>query len=216
VLKLSGSILFRAEHYAHIPLELHKRRKRRPVPDDATMSTSSSPTQLIHYTYEGNFQLDCTSKVLSCRVSKKTSNNETNDESSSNNKEQVNVEIELDVTTMHPQGGGQPTDHGTISSPESSVTAKIDKVAIDHETKVVTHAGTVNISYSSVSFEIGSVVHVSVDPRRRRLLSECHTAGHVVDAAMARCDRVLPPTKGYHFLDGPYVVRAVQNKSWFV
>ena len=28
---------------------------------------------------------------------------------------------------------------------------------------------------------------------------------HVVDSAMAKCDTLLPPTKGYHFLDGPYV-----------
>ena len=50
-----------------------------------------------------------------------------------------------------------------------------------------------------------SSVKVSVDPTNRQLLSEYHTAGHVVDAAMARCDKLLPPTKGYHFLDGPYV-----------
>jgi len=53
--------------------------------------------------------------------------------------------------------------------------------------------------------ETGVEVHVSVDGANRQILSECHTAGHVVDSAMARCDRILPPTKGYHFLDGPYV-----------
>ena len=44
-----------------------------------------------------------------------------------------------------------------------------------------------------------------VDPVKRQAFSECHSAGHVVDAAMAKCGLCLPPTKGYHFLDGPYV-----------
>mmetsp|Transcript_23846 Transcript_23846/g.36782 ORF Transcript_23846/g.36782 Transcript_23846/m.36782 type:complete len:174 (+) Transcript_23846:678-1199(+) len=51
----------------------------------------------------------------------------------------------------------------------------------------------------------GDIIGLKVDACLRRKLSECHTAGHVVDAAMAKCGLCLPPTKGYHFLDGPYV-----------
>ncbi len=138
----------------------------------------------------------------------------------------IEVELQLDVTTMHPQGGGQPTDVGSITvvgkndggmiaedSPRTVAT--IHKVTIDRTTGIVTHAGTISASSSSTLavmtsdhanlFPMNSCVKVCVDPTNRLLLSECHTAGHVVDAAMARCGKLLPPTKGYHFLDGPYV-----------
>jgi len=75
-------------------------------------------------------------------------------------------------------------------------------VEIHRNSGTVTHHGKMN---TDLAFEPGSRVLVSVDEDRRRILSECHTAGHVVDAAMARCDQILPPLKGYHFLEGPYV-----------
>jgi Ser-tRNA(Ala) deacylase AlaX len=52
---------------------------------------------------------------------------------------------------------------------------------------------------------VGVSVQVTVHAENRQILSECHTAGHVVDSAMAKCETLMPPTKGYHFLDGPYV-----------
>lgn len=170
--------------------------------------SSSSPTKLIHYSYEGNFELHCTAEVLSCRFidecSASSSNgNETRiivepEASTPSDGSQHVVEIQLDVTTMHPQGGGQPTDTGTISA--GTETAHIHHVALNRDTKIVTHTGT-----TTAFFDVGTSVKVSVDPKRRLILSECHTAGHVVDAAMAKCNYVLPPIKGYHFLDGPYV-----------
>ncbi|KAL3781012.1 hypothetical protein ACHAW5_000403 [Stephanodiscus triporus] len=130
---------------------------------------------------------------------------------------------------MHPRGGGQPSDVGTITSGEvvagnvgpDAIVATIRDVTIDRSTGVVVHAGVVVVprdasfladAYSSPDevtlpwlFPPGSNVVVRVDPDRRLLNSECHTAGHVVDAAMARCDASLSPVKGYHFADGPYV-----------
>jgi Ser-tRNA(Ala) deacylase AlaX len=147
------------------------------------------PTELIHLTYEGNFMLECDATLLSCQV--------IDDQ----------VELQLDRTTMHPQGGGQPTDVGVIQSGDTVV--KVSKVTIDRASGIVTHTGT-NISDDPSPpapplFVVGQAVHVGVDPDVRQILSECHTAGHVVDSAMARCNRILPPSKGYHFLDGPYV-----------
>jgi Ser-tRNA(Ala) deacylase AlaX len=107
------------------------------------------------------------------------------------------VQVELDRSTMHPQGGGQPTDIGTISGKETSIS--ISKVTLDRESGVVTHQGTGPL------LQVGEQVLVSVDANERQILSECHTAGHVVDSAMARCGQVLPASKGYHFLDSPYV-----------
>lgn len=209
--------------------------------DDAT-----TPAELIHLTYDGNFQLETDARVLLCRViddggtprQPAKVNNAGGGDVDCDGEEgptprttiDVPVEIRLDVTTMHPQGGGQPTDTGTItvvankgvegsSSDESTTTyytAKIDKVTIDRATGLVTHVGSVSLPVDGddnaqpvadpgMIFPPNATVRVSVDSDNRLLLSECHTAGHVVDAAMARCGMLLPPTKGYHFLDGPYV-----------
>ncbi len=150
-------------------------------------------TELIHLTYDGNFCLECESTII------KMAGADADDPN--------NVAVQLDRTSMHPQGGGQPTDIGIISSTtEGGAKLKVEKVTIDRETGVVTHAGTLISGHSSsdeepvaaATFEVGSRVQVSVDADTRRLLSECHTAGHVVDSAMARCGQNLPPTKGYH------------------
>lgn len=131
----------------------------------------------------------------------------------------LRVELQLDRTSMHPQGGGQPTDIGSIKFDTQiggggggggAYSANIDKVTIDRASGIATHSGSVTLNNSAAVatddiFPLNSSVKVTVDSANRQLLSECHTAGHVVDAAMARCDKLLPPTKGYHFLDGPYV-----------
>jgi len=197
-------------------------------------TTDEEATELIHLSYDGNFQLETDARVILCKV--------INDESSTNNKideknvekdsgDVIRVELQLDKTSMHPQGGGQPTDIGFITSNHTidsdddndnkhcATVAKIDKVTIDRSTGIVTHSGTVltktakNNSNDAAAavyddlFPPNSSVKVNVDAYNRTLLSECHTAGHVVDAyaAMAKCNKLLPPTKGYHFLDGPYV-----------
>jgi Ser-tRNA(Ala) deacylase AlaX len=151
-----------------------------PAPDT---NDELTPTEMIHLTYEGNFQLKCDATLLSCQVIGED-----------------RVELQLDRTAMHPQGGGQPTDLGVIESGDTVV--QISKVTVDRESGIVTHAGTIK---EGPPLQVGQLVHVAVDPDERQILSECHTAGHVVDSAMARCNRILPPSKGYHFLDGPYV-----------
>lgn len=180
-------------------------------------------TELIHLTYEGNFQLENDAKVILFRVigdEGKESNAKSDDADGDGGGKAVMipVELQLDATAMHPQGGGQPTDTGTITAvsadadPDGSpplYSAAISKVTIDRATGIVTHAGSIsvppNTSFDSDFFPSNTSVKVCVDAANRLLLSECHTAGHVVDAAMAKCDMLLPPTKGYHFLDGPYV-----------
>jgi Ser-tRNA(Ala) deacylase AlaX len=179
------------------------------------MDNNNQCTELIHLTYDGNFQLETDAKVLSyCILSDEPSEAKT-----------VRIELQLDQTTMHPQGGGQPTDIGTIRPhPESNYSVQIDKVTIDRGTGVVTHAGSMTLpadvseTIESTIFSPSTSVTVSVDPANRRILSECHTAGHVVDAAMTRCEAELPPTKGYHFMDGPYVEYrgTLENKEEFL
>jgi Ser-tRNA(Ala) deacylase AlaX len=198
-------------------------------------TTNKEATELIHLSYDGNFQLETDARVILCKVihdNESSTNNKIDDEKNRVEKDSgdgdggdnvIRVELQLDKTSMHPQGGGQPTDVGTIITDNKDCTtvAKIDKVTIDRSTGIVTHSGTVltntaknnnnnnnNDAAAAVYddlFPPNSSVKVTVDATNRTLLSECHTAGHVVDAAMAKCNKHLPPTKGYHFLDGPYV-----------
>src|SRR5210317_480443 len=111
-------------------------------------TTDKEATELIHLSYDGNFQLETDARVILCKV--------INDESSTNNKideknvekdngggdsdNVIRVELQLDKTSMHPQGGGQPTDIGFITSNHTidsdddndnkhcATVAKIDKV----------------------------------------------------------------------------------------
>ena len=182
---------------------------RMTMAESAETEVKSTPTELLHLTYEGNFQLECNATVLHCRTvqTNRPEEEEEEYEGDETKNSPVGVEIELDQTTMHPQGGGQPTDIGTISvsNDTNNSTISIEKVTVDRDTGIVTHFGTADKTTLSPLLETGTCVQVSVDPDQRQILSECHTAGHVVDSAMARCNRMLPPSKGYHFLDGPYV-----------
>ncbi len=169
-------------------------------------------TELIHLSYDGNFQLETDAKVILCKVIQ-SNQDEPLPSDDVDDTTTLRVELQLDKTSMHPQGGGQPTDVGAITENDGAYTATIDKVTIDRASGIATHSGSVTLPSSSNGsaaiadeiFPSNSSVKVTVDSDNRQILSECHTAGHVVDAAMARCDKLLPPTKGYHFLDGPYV-----------
>lgn len=156
------------------------------------------PTEMIYYSYEGNFQLECDSEVVAFQ------------KQDTKNLGSLTVELFLDKTVMHAQGGGQPTDIGTIECQEDGqkLVIAVDKVSLDRETGVASHLGTVQEGYNSMEafcFPVGTTVHVAVDADKRRILSECHTAGHVVDSAMAKVGRLMKPSKAYHFLEGPYV-----------
>lgn len=105
--------------------------------------------------------------------------------------------IVLDRTLFYPQGGGQPADRGVIESDS----ARFDVDSVRSIEDAVLHFGT----FSSGSFARGSEVRMRVDGDRRRLNSRIHSAGHVVDLAVASVGLDWVPGKGYHFPDGPYV-----------
>jgi len=201
-----------------------------------------SATEMIYSTYEGNFQLECESKILFCQFI--DDDDDKNDNGNDNNKNEQQqqqqqsrrrrqaVHVCLDRTVLHAQGGGQPTDIGSLVIKNNSSNNKNDvdddniegggaagsrteivitKVLLDRTTGVATHMGYID-NYSKNDDDddepkIGQKVKVIVNGNNRRILSECHTAGHVVDMAMSKCmnDVLMPPTKAYHFLDGPYV-----------
>ncbi len=99
-------------------------------------------------------------------------------------------------TIFYPQGGGQPSDTGTILS--DSYTFKVNKVRkVDGR---ILHFGET----IQGSIEKGTA-QMRIDSDLRIKLSKIHTAGHLLDVAMLRIGSNLLPTKGYHFPDSPYV-----------
>ena len=57
-------------------------------------------------------------------------------------------------------------------------------------------------------FQPGDSVSCAVHEPTRITSARVHSAGHLIDTAMARCgitSEVLAPTKGYHFASGAYV-----------
>ena len=151
---------------------------------------------MIYYTYDGNFQMTCQAQVLAVSRPQQQQEEDTSSR----------VNVVLNTSVLHAQGGGQPSDHGTIAPAEQESSDRlvhIDKVLIDRTTGVATHSGT--CTSPDTLLQVGEDVCVAVQQDRRRLLSECHTAGHVCDAAMAKCGQTWKPTKAYHYLEGPYV-----------
>ncbi len=105
--------------------------------------------------------------------------------------------VVLDQTIFYPQGGGQPFDHGFITSDS----ARFHVEAVRFVDGVVSHFGR----FEQGSFQAGDPVHCEVDGERRMLHSRIHSAGHVIDMAVHHLGVGWIPGKGYHFPDGPYV-----------
>eukprot|EP00123_Amoebidium_parasiticum_P018685 comp24263_c1_seq1/m.45105 comp24263_c1_seq1/g.45105 ORF comp24263_c1_seq1/g.45105 comp24263_c1_seq1/m.45105 type:complete len:243 (-) comp24263_c1_seq1:83-811(-) len=111
--------------------------------------------------------------------------------------------VVLDKTILYPQGGGQPTDFGTLTGGDGSV-FDVEMVTMDKATGVVSHKGTYR--EGSTPFSAGTHVQISVDEGRRRVNARLHSAGHLIDAAVIAAGRTdLKATKGNHFPDNLFV-----------
>ncbi|MFT2018695.1 alanyl-tRNA synthetase [Streptomyces sp. 796.1] len=77
--------------------------------------------------------------------------------------------VELEENIFHPQGGGQPSDRGTVAEAQA------------HPFKVPGEGGHVVRLASTREFQVGEQVTSSIDPELRRLHAALHTCGHVVD-----------------------------------
>ena len=99
-------------------------------------------------------------------------------------------------TIFYPQGGGQPSDVGSISN--GGYSFRVDKVK-KIENRIL-HFG----EFINGAAQLGAA-QMQIDEKKRISLSKIHTAGHMLDVAMLRLGSKLLPTKGYHFPDSPYV-----------
>lgn len=94
--------------------------------------------------------------------------------------------VVTEKTIFHPQGGGQPSDVGTItstsSSSDSATKFDVQAVRMDavHDGRVL-HFGRF---IDGKVFEVGQEVEQAIDVDKRYLYSRLHTAGHVLGAAV--------------------------------
>lgn len=111
-------------------------------------------------------------------------------------KENERIVVILDQTVFYPQGGGQPYDQGIIESESGKFLVQEVRFADG----IVRHIG----KFESGTFTSQDVVSCHVDPERRKLNARIHSAGHLVDKAIAELKLRWIPGKGYHFPNGPY------------
>lgn len=109
----------------------------------------------------------------------------------------------LDQTVFYPQGGGQPYDTGVIESPAGKFIVEEVRL-IDG---IVRHIGYFegDAATRHATWKPRFQVACRVDAERRMLHSRIHSAGHLVDFAVAELMLPWMPGKGYHFPQGPYV-----------
>ncbi|KAH0496089.1 hypothetical protein TgHK011_003470 [Trichoderma gracile] len=95
-------------------------------------------------------------------------------------------------TIFHPQGGGQPSDEGTISATPSTDDPTQTPIAINIRAArmdivndgVVLHLGRFQDPSMAERFQPGGVVEQKIDAEKRLLYSRLHTAGHVLGSAV--------------------------------
>ncbi|KAK9424395.1 putative Threonyl/alanyl tRNA synthetase [Seiridium unicorne] len=111
--------------------------------------------------------------------------------------------IITESTIFHPQGGGQPSDVGSMTS-SSGVKFDVQTVRMSAVASgEVLHFG--RFASATSVFQAGDKVEQSIDAEKRLLYSRYHTAGHVLGAAVRHLVEKevegFDETKASHFPD---------------
>lgn len=131
--------------------------------------------------YEDSYRFESTGRVVSC-----------------GEKDSKHFVV-LDKTIFHPQGGGQPSDTGVISTADTEFTVSDLKI----DGKTILHYGSFT---KGTAFEAGSEVTCKINEESRRLFARIHSAGHLMDICVRNIGLTnLQPGKGFHFPTGAYV-----------
>lgn len=138
------------------------------------------------------------------------------DQSLVKNSSEEDYALITDETIFYVQGGGQPSDTGTIESTSSeSGTNTIFEVSSVRNPAVggaVLHFGRFQPSSTTTpsAFTVGKEIQQIIDAEKRDLFSRLHTAGHILGLAINALSRegVLPPlieSKASHYPDSAAV-----------
>lgn len=146
----------------------------------------------LRYQHDGNLlHLDTTIES----VQPLSSLDETNRNLFKGADETTDFVLTVKETIFHPQGGGQPSDEGTITvtSPEEEENDTPPTLEMEaarhaaHNDDLVLHlVRPTNPSTTLPSLQPGTPVRLSVNAEKRHLYSRLHTAGHVLGSAV-RC-----------------------------
>ncbi len=104
-------------------------------------------------------------------------------------------QITLKATIFYPEGGGQPSDRGTIKG--KNAVARVRQVRLKGEH--IIHEATVDGAFSP-----GDQVECEIDWKLRYFHMRVHSAGHIVHEAVKLLYPQLVPTRGEHGKD-PYI-----------
>ena len=107
-------------------------------------------------------------------------------------------ELILDRTLFYPQGGGQPSDRGLISSDGMRFAVE----SVENRDGTIYHVGRV---IAGSLPPLPQPVDLAVDSATRAHHSGLQSAGHLLVNAVLEFYPHLEPLKGYHFPAGPYV-----------
>lgn len=116
------------------------------------------------------------------------------------------LKIATDKTIFHPQGGGQPSDVGTMTM-QSGRTFTVLRVDRNRDVVVggpIWHTGTLDGDGSAI--KVGDQLTQSVDAEPRQLHARLHSAGHMLEAVVNQMPGYnLAVTAGDHTPNGPYL-----------
>jgi len=110
----------------------------------------------------------------------------------------------FDKTIFHPQGGGQPTDLGTLENNEKNFNLKVEFVSYCRERDIALHKVSKE-SFENCKISLGEIFHQKINSENRLLYARLHSGGHLLDISVSKLNLQLTPGKGYHFPDNPYV-----------
>jgi len=121
----------------------------------------------------------------------------------------------LESSIFHPQGGGQPSDIGKIST-KNMPDLNVGFVKLDKTTNLVHHeidnTPEEIKKWSGTNFEQNSIT-LQVDENTRRLHAKLHSAGHLLDNAVAKLGLNWAGAKGHHFATSSYVEYSMSKED---
>ena len=117
--------------------------------------------------------------------------------------------ISLDQTPFYPQGGGQPSDKGTILLNGRALA--VSAVKKDPQGQVLHFLNEVD--FDEEALRAGAQVECTVDASLRDLNTRAHSAGHLLDHAVEDLKLPFEVRGAFHFLPGPYVEFAIVDAN---